>query len=51
VTIVTETSAPTGDAMSQLLAPNQPIEAVDGVSDPDGNGWLLQEVKTRAPGR
>ncbi|HUO37341.1 MAG TPA: VOC family protein [Mycobacterium sp.] len=20
-------------------------------SDPDGNGWLLQEVKTRAPGR
>jgi hypothetical protein len=19
--------------------------------DPDGNGWLLQEVKTRAPGR
>jgi hypothetical protein len=20
-------------------------------SDPDGNGWVLQEVKTRAPGR
>jgi catechol 2,3-dioxygenase-like lactoylglutathione lyase family enzyme len=20
-------------------------------SDPDGNGWLLQEIKTRAPGR
>jgi hypothetical protein len=20
-------------------------------SDPDGNGWLLQEVKKRAPGR
>jgi catechol 2,3-dioxygenase-like lactoylglutathione lyase family enzyme len=20
-------------------------------SDPDGNGWILQEVKTRAPGR
>jgi hypothetical protein len=20
-------------------------------SDPDGNGWLLQEVKTRLPGR
>ena len=20
-------------------------------SDPDGDGWLLQEVKTRAPGR
>jgi predicted enzyme related to lactoylglutathione lyase len=20
-------------------------------SDPDGNGWMLQEVKTRAPGR
>ena len=20
-------------------------------SDPDGNGWLLQEVKQRAPGR
>ncbi|MGW3659439.1 glyoxalase [Streptomyces sp. NPDC005151] len=20
-------------------------------SDPDGNGWLMQEVKTRAPGR
>ena len=20
-------------------------------SDPDGNGWLLQEVKERAPGR
>jgi hypothetical protein len=20
-------------------------------SDPDGNGWLVQEVKTRAPGR
>jgi hypothetical protein len=20
-------------------------------SDPDGNGWLLQEVKRRAPGR
>jgi catechol 2,3-dioxygenase-like lactoylglutathione lyase family enzyme len=21
------------------------------LSDPDGNGWLLQEVRTRAPGR
>jgi hypothetical protein len=21
------------------------------LSDPDGNGWVLQEVKTRAPGR
>jgi hypothetical protein len=20
-------------------------------NDPDGNGWLIQEVKTRAPGR
>ncbi len=20
-------------------------------SDPDGNGWVLQEVKTRLPGR
>ncbi|HEY2052671.1 MAG TPA: hypothetical protein VGH14_01925 [Solirubrobacterales bacterium] len=20
-------------------------------SDPDGNGWLLQEINTRAPGR
>jgi len=20
-------------------------------SDPDGNGWILQEVRTRAPGR
>ena len=20
-------------------------------SDPDGNGWLLQEIKTRLPGR
>jgi predicted lactoylglutathione lyase len=20
-------------------------------SDPDGNGWVLQEVRTRAPGR
>jgi hypothetical protein len=20
-------------------------------SDPDGNGWLLQEIKVRAPGR
>jgi hypothetical protein len=20
-------------------------------SDPDGNGWVLQKVKTRAPGR
>ena len=20
-------------------------------SDPDGNGWLVQEIKTRAPGR
>jgi predicted lactoylglutathione lyase len=20
-------------------------------SDPDGNGWLLQEIRTRAPGR
>ena len=20
-------------------------------SDPDGNGWVLQEIKTRAPGR
>jgi len=24
---------------------------IDYVADPDGNGWLLQEVKTRAPGR
>jgi hypothetical protein len=22
-----------------------------GFSDPDGNGWLLQEIKTRLPGR
>jgi hypothetical protein len=21
------------------------------LSDPDGNGWVLQEVKVRAPGR
>jgi hypothetical protein len=21
------------------------------LSDPDGNGWLIQEVKKRAPGR
>jgi hypothetical protein len=20
-------------------------------SDPDGNGWILQEIKTRLPGR
>ena len=24
---------------------------IDMNSDPDGNGWLLQEIRTRLPGR
>ena len=26
-------------------------DAVASFSDPDGNGWLLQEITTRLPGR
>jgi hypothetical protein len=26
-------------------------ETPTAFSDPDGNGWLLQEIKTRLPGR
>jgi hypothetical protein len=28
-----------------------PIAPGASFNDPDGNGWLLQEVKTRLPGR
>jgi hypothetical protein len=28
-----------------------PERPMGSFSDPDGNGWLLQEIKTRLPGR
>ena len=43
-------------AGSEGRAPGPALDRSDyssfgSFSDPDGNGWLLQEVKTRAPGR
>ena len=34
-----------------LDAPGRSYFAFASFSDPDGNGWLLQEVSTRLPGR
>jgi hypothetical protein len=57
-----QTTAPTrtfherdGPPEARPLVPGRTYGADNGsfasFSDPDGNGWLLQEVKTRAPGR
>lgn len=43
-----------GDASGRIVgaAPNHPsYRSFATFSDPDGNGWLLQEITTRLPGR
>ena len=37
--------------MSTNAVPSQAATTDASVSDPDGNGWLLQEITTRTPGR
>ncbi len=43
-----------GDAQERVRGPDPQGRSYStwaSFSDPDGNGWLLQEVKTRLPGR
>ena len=44
------TPAPTG-AWTARLRDTPSYGSFASFSDPDGNGWLLQEIKTRLPGR
>jgi catechol 2,3-dioxygenase-like lactoylglutathione lyase family enzyme len=43
--------APFGDQVSGLAPDHLSYGSYATFSDPDGNGWLLQEVTTRFPGR
>ncbi len=37
--------------MARLDPEGRSYQTYAAFSDPDGNGWLLQEIKTRLPGR
>jgi catechol 2,3-dioxygenase-like lactoylglutathione lyase family enzyme len=41
----------TSDRISESAAEHQSYSTFATFSDPDGNGWLLQQVTTRLPGR
>jgi catechol 2,3-dioxygenase-like lactoylglutathione lyase family enzyme len=43
--------APFGGSVGGLAPDHQSYGSYAAFSDPDGNGWLLQEVTTRFPGR
>jgi hypothetical protein len=43
--------APFGGQVSGIAPDHQSYGSYATFSDPDGNGWLLQEVTTRFPGR
>jgi hypothetical protein len=43
--------APFGGFVGGLAADHQSYGSYAAFKDPDGNGWLLQEVTTRFPGR
>jgi catechol 2,3-dioxygenase-like lactoylglutathione lyase family enzyme len=43
--------APFGGIVGGLAPEHQSYGSYAAFSDPDGNGWLLQEVTTRLPGR
>jgi predicted enzyme related to lactoylglutathione lyase len=43
--------APFGGQVSGIAPDHQSYGSYAAFSDPDGNGWLLQEVTTRFPGR
>ena len=43
--------AGTGGRVSGPAPEHADYGSFAGFSDPDGNGWLLQEIKTRLPGR
>lgn len=43
--------APFGGQVSGLAPDHQSYGSYATFSDPDGNGWLLQEITTRFPGR
>jgi catechol 2,3-dioxygenase-like lactoylglutathione lyase family enzyme len=48
------TSAPPGSSEGRVSGPapgHADYGSFAAFSDPDGNGWLLQEIKTRLPGR
>jgi len=34
-----------------IVVPVSDVDRGVEVSEPDGNGWLIQEVRQRAPGR
>ena len=42
---------PFGGQVSGIAPERQSYGSYAAFSDPDGNGWLLQEVRTRFPGR
>jgi catechol 2,3-dioxygenase-like lactoylglutathione lyase family enzyme len=42
---------PPGSACSIIFGEGADYGSFAAFSDPDGNGWLLQEIKTRLPGR
>ena len=44
-------SAPTPDVQPGPAADHRTYGSFASFSDPDGNGWLFQEVTTRLPGR
>jgi catechol 2,3-dioxygenase-like lactoylglutathione lyase family enzyme len=49
---VGEVFHPTADGLADGPAPEHAsYGSLAGFSDPDGNGWVLQEVTTRLPGR
>lgn len=43
--------APDGSPVGGRDPQGRPYASLASFKDPDGNGWLLQEIKTRLPGR
>jgi hypothetical protein len=39
------------EQLSLLTGPGRSYQTYASFSDPDGNGWLFQEIRTRLPGR
>jgi catechol 2,3-dioxygenase-like lactoylglutathione lyase family enzyme len=51
VSEIFHTDSPTGPRLPGIDPERRSYSSYASFSDPDGNGWLLQEIKQRLPGR